>query len=62
MTGGPEGRFGRAFIMPEGQYRAEAVSHGWDPQKPTWKFSNFPGLPDFFKGLIIKSIKTSIEN
>ncbi len=48
MTGGPEGRFGRAFIMPEEQYRVEAVSHGWYPNKPMWKFSNFPGMPAFF--------------
>lgn len=49
MTGGPEGRFGKAFIMPEDQYRAEALSHGWDPHRPIWRFSDFPGIPDFFE-------------
>jgi len=61
MTGGPEGRFGRAFIMPEGQYRAEAISKGWDPDKPVWKFSNFPGLPDFFSGLKLDDIVKRIN-
>jgi len=61
MTGGPEGRFGRAFIMPEGQYKAEAVSHGWDPEKPVWKFSNFSGLPDFFSGLDLGDIVNRIN-
>jgi len=50
MTGGPEGRFGGAFIMPESQYRTEALTHSrWNPNKPIWKFSNFPGLPSFFE-------------
>jgi len=49
MTGGPEGRFGRAFIMPERQYRKEALSKEWDPNKPIWSFSDFPGIPDFFR-------------
>ncbi len=49
MTGEPEGRFGRAFLLPERQYRLEAPSKGWDPDKPVWKFSNFPGIPDFFQ-------------
>ena len=61
MTGGPEGRFGRAFIMPEGQYRAEAISKGWDPEKPVWKFSNFSGLPDFFSGLDLGDIVKRIN-
>ena len=61
MTKGPEGRFGKAFIMPEGQYRIEAVSHGWDPEKSTWKFSNFPGLPDFFAGLDLGGIVKRIN-
>ena len=56
MTGGPEGRFGKAFIMPEGQYKAEAVSKGWDPNKKIWSFSNFPGIPDFFVGLDLSSV------
>jgi hypothetical protein len=45
---GPEGRFGKAFLVPEKQYRIEAVSKGWDPNKKVWKFSNFPGIPNFF--------------
>jgi hypothetical protein len=49
MTGDSEGRFGSAFLVPEDQYRSEAVSKGWDPNKAVWKFSNFPGLPDFFE-------------
>lgn len=49
MTGGePEGRFGRAFILPVAQYKLEAESKGWDPNKPIWRFSNFPGIPGFF--------------
>jgi hypothetical protein len=51
MTGQPEGRFGRAFIMPVEQYSLEAVSKGWDVNRPIWKFSNFPGIPDFFAKL-----------
>lgn len=47
----PEGRFGTAFLVPEAQYRDEALSKGWDPNKPIWKFSNFPGIPDFFENI-----------
>lgn len=61
MTGGPEGRFGKAFLMPEGQYRAEAVSHGWDPQRPIWKFSNFSGLSNFFSDLDLGDIVKQIN-
>jgi hypothetical protein len=61
MTGGPEGRFGKAFIMPEGSYRKEAISKGWDPEKPVWKFSNFPGLPNFFTGLDLGDIVKRIN-
>jgi len=61
MTGEPEGRFGRAFIMPEEQYRAESISKGWDPEKPVWKFSNFQGLPDFFAGLDLGDIVKRIN-
>lgn len=56
MTGEPEGRFGKAFIMPEEQYRAESFSKGWDPEKPIWKFSNFAGLPDFFSELYLGDV------
>jgi hypothetical protein len=61
MTGQPEGRFGRAFIMPEEQYRAESISKGWDPEKSVWKFSNFQGLPDFFAGLDLGDIVNRIN-
>ena len=61
MTGGPEGRFGKAFIMPERQYRVEALSKEWDPEKPIWKFSNFEGLPDFFAGLDLDDIVKRIN-
>lgn len=61
MTDGPEGRFGKAFILPERLYRKEAISKGWDPEKPVWKFSNFPGLPDFFTGLDLGDIVKRIN-
>ena len=61
MTGEPEGRFGRAFILPESQYRVEALSKGWDPEKPIWKFSDFPGLPDFFSGLDLGEVVKRIN-
>jgi len=60
MTGGPEGRFGRAFIMPVDQYRIEAISKGWDPEKPIWKFSNFPGIPDFFSNLDLNGVVNNV--
>ncbi len=60
MTGGPEGRFGRAFIMPEEQYRIEAERKGWDPARSIWSFSNFPGIPDFFKGLDLTELVKKI--
>ena len=59
MTGGPEGRFGKAFIMPSGQYQAEAISKGWDPNREIWQFSNFKGIPDFFEGLNLQEL---VEN
>ena len=49
MTGGPEGRFGGAFLMPLDEYRREAPIKGWNIDKPIWRFSNFKGIPDFFK-------------
>ncbi|HEC64345.1 hypothetical protein LCGC14_1272250 [marine sediment metagenome] len=60
MTGGPEGRFGRAFIMLEEQYRKEASGHDWDPNKPVWSFSNFPGVPDFFSNLDLTKLVKKI--
>ena len=41
------GRFGKLVIIPAIQYDKEAPKKGWPP-KPIWKFSNFPGIPDFF--------------
>lgn len=49
MTGQPEGRFGKAFLLPVEQYKLEAERKGWDPNKPIWKFSNFEGIPGFFE-------------
>lgn len=57
MIGGAEvGRFGEAYLLPVSQYRKEAISRGWDPYKPKWKFSNFPGVPDFFEDIDFDSI------
>lgn len=64
MTGGPEGRFGRGFIMPERQYRIEAQrKESWPVDKPIWKFSDFPGLPDFFTNIDLSELieKSIIE-
>lgn len=61
MTGGPEGRTGKAFIMPEKHYRSEANSKGWDPNKKIWRFSNFPGIPDFFTGLDLGDVVKRIN-
>lgn len=61
MTDKPEGRFGTAFIMPEASYRVESIAKGWDPHKPVWKFSNFPGLPDFFSGLDLNDVVKRIN-
>ncbi len=64
MTGGPEGRFGRAFIMPERQYRIEAQrKETWPVDKPIWKFSDFPGVPDFFTNIDLSELieKSIIE-
>ena len=62
MTGGPEGRFGKAFILPVEQYRSEAVKKGWDPFKPMWQFSNFPGLPDFFSDLDLSDFTKTVRD
>lgn len=64
MTGGPEGRFGRAFILPERQYRIEAQrKETWPVDKPIWKFSDFPGVPDFFTNIDLSELieKSIIE-
>lgn len=57
MVGDAEvGRFGQAYLLPVSQYRKEAIARGWDPFKPKWKFSNFPGVPDFFEDIDFDSI------
>lgn len=56
MTGGPEGRFGRAFLMTKEQYDKEAPSKGWDISKPIWRFSNFKGIPDFFDNIDLTEV------
>lgn len=60
MTGGPEGRFGKGFLLPVVQYRKEAPSKGWDPNKPIWSFSNFPGVSDFFDNIDFGKVAASI--
>jgi len=62
MTGGPEGRFGKAFLMPVNEYMIEAQVKGWDVTKPIWKFSNFKGIPDFFKVSIDDVVEKIVEN
>jgi hypothetical protein len=56
MTGGPEGRFGKAFIMPVEEYRREALLKGWNPNRPIWRFSNFSGIPNFFTKLDLRDL------
>ena len=60
MTGRPVGRFGKAFLMPVRQYRKEAESKGWDPNKSIWAFSNFPGVPDFFQKIDFTSTVSNV--
>lgn len=60
MTGGPEGRFGGAFIMPVEEYRREAPIKGWDINKPIWNFSNFSGVPGFFEKLDLSEMVGNI--
>lgn len=61
MIGDAEvGRFGEAYLLPVSQYRKESIARGWDPFKPKWKFSNFPGVPDFFEDIDFDSIVDKI--
>jgi hypothetical protein len=60
MTGGPEGRFGKAFIMPLEEYRREAPIKGWPINKSIWQFSNFSGIPDFFTKLDLSELVSNI--
>jgi len=62
MTGGPEGRFGGAFLMPVEEYRREAPIKGWDINRPIWQFSNFKGIPDFFKIDMQKIMDKIVKN
>lgn len=42
------GRTGHAYLMPREEYNKGVELYGW-PEKPDWRFSNFPGIPDFFE-------------
>jgi len=48
MTGRLEGRTGQAELWSREGYDKVALMRGWDPNRSTWKFSNFEGIPDFF--------------
>jgi len=48
MTGRLEGRTGQAELWTREGYDRVAFMRGWDPNKKTWGFSNFEGIPDFF--------------
>jgi len=48
MTGKPEGRTGEAELWSREGYNKVALMRGWDPNKKTWQFSNFQGIPDFW--------------
>lgn len=44
---GDLGRTGKAYLMSREEYNQGIELRGW-PDVPSWKFSNFPGVPDFF--------------
>jgi len=48
MTGRLEGRTGQAELWTREGYDRVALMRGWDPNRPTWKFSNFEGISDFW--------------
>ena len=48
MTGKLEGRTGKAELWTREGYNKVALDRGWDPDKSTWKFSNFRGISNFF--------------
>jgi hypothetical protein len=48
MTGKPEGRTGEAELWTREGYDKVAIMRGWDPNKKTWQFSNFPGVSNFW--------------
>jgi len=41
------GRTGKAHLIPRASYDDLVEDKGWK-QKPSWGFSNFKGIPDFF--------------
>jgi len=41
------GRTGQAYLMSREEYNQGIELRGW-PERPSWRFSNFPGIPDFF--------------
>lgn len=41
------GRTGRAYLMRKEEYDEGMALRGWQP-KPIWRFSNFPGISDYF--------------
>ena len=41
------GRTGRAYLMKREEYDEGIALRGWEPE-PTWRFSNFPGISDYF--------------
>lgn len=50
------GRTGYAYLMSSEKYNDGVELHGW-PTKPVWKFSNFPGIPDFFEKIRLDMAK-----
>ena len=63
MTGKPEGRTGQGELWTREGYDKVALMRGWDPNKKTWGFSNFPGI-NFFDDIDLdmdKYIKKAIK-
>jgi hypothetical protein len=57
MVGGDRvGRFGGAYLMPVDEYRRKARRSNWNPHKPIWSFSGFPGIPDFFEDVNLNPV------
>jgi hypothetical protein len=46
------GRTGGAYLMKRNIYDAGVRKYRW-PEKSSWKFSNFKGIPDFFDSIDI---------
>ena len=42
------GRTGRAYLMSREKYNRGIELRGW-PERSSWRFSNFPGISDFFE-------------